>query len=271
MEPLLPPEGDVLATHAATLSRRVSAALFLIAPGLLAGALAFVSDGANADARAPLAAVSALLIALGAAAIAQQNKSKAIVRADGIERWGLRGKLWALRWNEMSELHYRVLKIRLGGLLGLLLPALSTNVHLRFTDPNGRKSALPVNLKAMDVLAERVIEQQTTAHFASARNRLDGGEELCFGKSIALDKEKIYTRKFFGGMKSCPLVEVEKVSVESGTLRIRQKGKTFAFARVMAGTIPNVHLLLRLLDGMLGEKSAMMRERDFAASAYVHG
>jgi hypothetical protein len=269
MEPLLSPEGDVLATHTATLTRRVCAALFLIAPGLLGGILMFVT--ADADARAPLALASTLLIALGAVALAQQNKSKAIVRADGIEYWGLRGKLWALCWNEMAELHYRVLKIRLGGLLGLLLPALSTNVHLRFTDPNGRKYRLPVNLKAMDLLAERITEQQTTAHFTSARARLEAGEELQFGKSIALDKEKISTRKFFGGMKGCPLAEIERVSVESGMLRIRQRGKTFAFARVMAGAIPNVLLLLRLLEGMLGQKSALMQERDFASSAYVHG
>jgi hypothetical protein len=43
----------------------------------------------------------------------------------------------------------------------------------------------------------------------------------------------------------------------------------FAFASVMAGAIPNVFLLLRLLDGLLGRK--MTQERDFAASAYVHG
>ena len=271
MEVILPPEGDVLATHSATLAYRVSAVLFLIAPGLLTAAAAFAMTGASVSDRGPFALASAALIALGIAAIAQQNRSKAVVRADGIERWGLRGKLWALRWSEMNELHYRVVKIRLGGLLGMLLPALGTNIHLRFTDPNGKKYRLPVNLKAMDMLAERVSEHQTAAHFASTRARIEAGEELRFGKFIALDKEKLSTRKLFGGMKSCSLPEIEAVAVQNGMLRIRQKGKTFAFASVMAGAIPNVFLLLRLLDGMVEQKSAMKRDRDFAASAYVHG
>lgn len=271
MEMLLPPEGEVLATHDTTLTYRVSAVLFLIVPGLLAAAAAFTMTGASPSDRGLFAMAGAALIALGAAAIAQQNRSKAVVRADGIERWGLRGKLWALRWNEMNEMHYRVIKIRLGGLLGMLLPALGTNIHLRFTDPNGKKYRLPVNLKAMDMLAERVSDHQTAAHFAAARARIEAGEELRFGKYIALDKEKFSTRKLFGGMKSCPLAEIEAVAVQNGMLRIRQKGKTFAFARVMAGVIPNVFLLLRLLDGMVGRKSAMGRDRDFAATAYVHG
>ena len=271
MEILLAPEGDVLATHTATITHRVCAALFLMAPGLLAAVAAIARTGASDPDRGPFSVASVALIALGVAAMAQQNRSKAVVRADGIERWGLRGKLWALRWSDMNELHYRVLKIRLGGLLGMLLPALGTNIHLRFTDPNGKKYRLPVNLKAMDMLAERVSEHQTAAHFASARAKVEAGEELRFGKFIALDKEKLSTRKLFGGMKGCPLSEIEAVAVQSGVLCIRQKRKTFAFARVTAGAIPNVFLLLRLLDGMVEPKSAIMRNRDFAASAYVHG
>src|SRR5207249_2209204 len=140
----------------------------LIAPGLLSAVGAFTLSGTSAEARLPLAMLAAALVGLGVLAIAQQNKSKAVLRADGIERWGLRGMIWALRWSDMAELHYRVVKIRLGGLLGLLLPAIGTHVHLGFRDQNGKKRGLPVNLKGMDVLAERVTEQQTAAHFAAA-------------------------------------------------------------------------------------------------------
>jgi len=270
MELLQAPEGDVVAEHRATLTHRIASVLFLVLPGaavLVRTAQLPPSD----DSRVPLAVCGAVLVALGVLAVLQQNKSRVVLRADGVERWGLRGKLWALRFPEMHELYYRVVKVRVGGLIGLLLPAtLGNNIHIALTDPNGKKHKLPINLKGMDTLAERISEQQTDAQFPAARAKLDASEELRFGKSIALDKEKISVGKLFGGMKSCPLSEIEKFSVENGALRIRQRGKTFAFASVQTGGVPNVFLLLRLLDGLLGQKPpGLGQDRDFSSKAYV--
>ena len=270
MEILQAPEGDVIAEHPATLTNRIAAVLFLVLPGVALAVLATQLEPREEEAKVPMMIGAAVLVALGALAVFQQMKSKVVVRADGVERWGLRGKLWALRWGEMQEMYYRAIKVRVGGLLGLLLPALGTNVHITLADPNGKKRKLPINLKAMDVLAERITEHQTTAQFASARARLDSSEPVRFGKSVALDKEKISVKKLFGGMKSCALSEIEKVSVENGALRIRQRGKTFAFASLQTGQIPNVFLLLRLLDAMTGRRPAPLgQDRDFAAQAYV--
>jgi hypothetical protein len=242
------PEGDVLAEHAATIARRVFAVLLLVLPGL--GLLALTTQ-AEPDARIPLAVIGIVLVGLGALAILQQNKTRVVVRADGLERWGLRGRLWALRWQDAPEMRYRVVKLRMGGLLGLLLPALGTNVHIGLADPGGKTRWVPPNLKGIDVLAERAIEQHTTAHFADARRKIDGGEELRFGKSLVLDKEK--------------------VAVEGGILKIRQRGKTFAFASLYTATIPNVFLLLRLLESLLGQKKAGggTQGHDFAADQHV--
>src|SRR5207249_2435703 len=104
MEPLQLPEGDVVATHPATLTGRILAVLMLVLPG---GALIWAAtqeEGANSDARIPLMAAGLTLALLGILAFVQQNRSKVVVRADGVERWGLRGKLWALRWADMIEL-----------------------------------------------------------------------------------------------------------------------------------------------------------------------
>jgi hypothetical protein len=262
------PEGDVLAEHAATIARRVFAVLLLVLPGL--GLLALTTQ-AEPDARIPLAVIGIVLVGLGALAILQQNKTRVVVRADGLERWGLRGRLWALRWQDAPEMRYRVVKLRMGGLLGLLLPALGTNVHIGLADPGGKTRWVPPNLKGIDVLAERAIEQHTTAHFADARRKIDGGEELRFGKSLVLDKEKVSVKKLFRGMQPCPLTEIEKVAVEGGILKIRQRGKTFAFASLYTATIPNVFLLLRLLESLLGQKKAGggTQGHDFAADQHV--
>jgi hypothetical protein len=235
MEILQAPEGGVIAEHGATWTHRVMAVLFLVLPGGALLAMATQLDGKDAEARLPIAVFGALLAGLGALGVVQQNKSKLVLRDDGVERWGLRGKLWALRWSEIQELRYQVMKERVGGLLGLLLPALGTNYHLRLTDPNRKKHRVPSNLKGMENLAERISEQQTTAHFAAARATIDAGEEVRFGKSVALDREKLSVRKLFGGMKSCPLAEIEKFSVAGGALRIRQKGKMLNFASLQTG------------------------------------
>lgn len=173
MEPLMPPEGDVVTEHRATYTARVMAALFLIAPGLVLAAVSTQATGPDADVRGPLMATAAVLAGLGVLAFAQQIKTRAVLRADGVERWGMRGRLWALRWAEMIELRYKVVKIRVYH----VIPA-GTYIYLTFTDPEGRKRKLPANLKGMDTLAERIAEQQTTARFAEARTKIDQGEPV---------------------------------------------------------------------------------------------
>ena len=91
---------------------------------------------------------------------------------------------------------------------------------------------------------------------------------MCSSDLLALDKEKISARKLFGGFKTCPLGEIEKVSVVGGFLKIRQKGKAFAFTTTAAAHIPNVFILLRLLESLTGKKD-MLHDRDFSSQAYV--
>ena len=84
-----------------------------------------------------------------------------------------------------------------------------------------------------------------------------------------MDGEKVSTRKLFGGYKSCPLREIEKVGVENGFLRIRQRGKLLGFGGGSIGSIPNVFLLLRLLDSLLGRATAIPHDRQFASQRSV--
>jgi hypothetical protein len=264
MEPLHAPEGEISATHPATRSGRVLAVLMMILPGT--ALVAFGSDlsDLDADARLPAIAGGLTLLLLGILAVVQQSRSKVVVRTDGLERWGLRGKLWALRWADMAQLRYRAVKMR----LYYFIPV-GTNIHLTLIDPSGRKHKVPANMRGMDVLAERVAEQQTKARFAEARAAIDRGDEVRFGSWLVLDREKVSARKLFGGYKSCALAEIEKVAVESGFLRIRQKGKLLAFGGGSIAAIPNVFLFLRLLDTLVGRASVIPQDRDFAMRTHV--
>ena len=264
MELLQAPEGDVVATHPATLFARILAVLMMMVPGAALIAVGAQLSPADATKQMPLFAGGGALLALGILAIVQQNRSKVVVRTDGIERWGLRGKLWALRWPEMAELRYRAVKMRLYHVIPV-----GTNIYLTLTDPQGRKRRLPSNMKGMDVLAERVADQQTAARFAEARAAIDRGEEVRFGKALVLDREKVSVRKLFGGYKSCALPEIEKVVVEAGVLRIRQRAKFLAFGGGSVGAIPNVFLFLRLLDALVARPTAIPQDREFSALASV--
>src|SRR5260370_13853952 len=91
-----PGRGEVVAEHAATLTHRVSAVLFLVLPGLGMSCGATQLDASNAEGRVWLAGAGVLLAALGALAVAQQGKSRVLVHSDGVEWWGLRGRLLEL-------------------------------------------------------------------------------------------------------------------------------------------------------------------------------
>ena len=256
MEALQVPQGEIAATHPATRSGRVLAVLMMIAPGAVLVAFASDLPDLDADARLPALSGGLALLFLGLLAIVQQACTKVVVRTDGIERWGLRGQLWALRWADMALLRYRAVKRR----VAFVLPA-ATTFHLTLTDAGGRKHKLPTNVKGMDVLAERVAEQQTRARFAEARAAIDSGGEVRFGPSLILDREKVSARKLFGGYRCCALAEIEKVAVERGFLRIRRKGKEIAFGGSIAA-IPNVFLFLRLLEALVARPFVVPAHQD---------
>src|SRR6267143_1079662 len=246
MEPLQAPEGEVVATHPATVYGSILAVLMMVLPGGALVALALRFDGKDADARVPAIAGGLTLLILGILAVVQQTRSKVVLRADG------------------AELRYRAIKMHVYHVIPV-----GTKIYVTLTDRNGKKHRVPSNMKGMDVLAERIADQQTSARFAEARAAVDRGEEVRFGKALVVDAEKLSARKLFGGYKSCPLSEIEKVAVESGFLRIRQRGKFLGFGGGSVGSIPNVFLFLRLLDSLLGRPTAIPQDRDFAARANV--
>src|SRR6266436_1405038 len=91
MEPLQAPEGEVVATHPATVYGSILAVLMMVLPGGALVAFALRFDGKDADARVPAIAGGLTLLVLGILAVVQQARSKVVLRADGAERWGLRG------------------------------------------------------------------------------------------------------------------------------------------------------------------------------------
>ncbi len=263
MQPLQSPEGEITATHPTQWFYRFLAVTVLILPGLALAAFA-VQLPAQDKGQPGAIAAGLIAVALGVLGFVQQMRSKVVVRTDGIERWGLRGKLWALRWADMVEMRYHAVKMG----VYYFIPA-GTIITVKLTDPNGKKHGVPSNLKGMELLAERIADQQTAARFPEARAALDRGEEVRFGKALIVDREKLSARKLFGGYKSCPISDIEKVAVEGGFLRIRQRGKFLGFGGGSVGAIPNIFLFLRLLDSLVTRATTIPQDRDFALRHHV--
>lgn len=260
MDQLLKPEGEVIAEHRASLAWRIVSVVLL---GIPAGMLLTSAWSGSRDNATVLSIVGAVLIALCASVFVQQGKVRVVLRTDGVERWGLRGELWALRWTDATQLRYHARRVRAAGLDAMLLlalfPSLGKSVKIGFVDANGRRRKLPSSLKAMDLLAERVTEHHTAAQFPVLRAALDRGEEVRFGKSLSLDREQVSVKKLFGGMKRCVLSDVEKVNIADGKLKIRQRGKTFAFASFMVAQVPNAFLFVKLFESARPGSAAAAR------------
>ena len=251
MDQLLKPTGEVIAEHHASAAWRIVSVVLL---GIPAG-LCLTSAWTGPRANAPMLSIpAAVLVALCAFVFFQQGKVRVVLRSDGLESWGLRGELWALRWEDATQLRYHARRVRAAGLDAMILlalfPSLGKSVTIGFVDVNGRRRQLPSSLKAMDLLAERVTEHHTAAQFPVLRAALDRGEEVRFGKSLTLDREQVSVKKLFGGMKRCLLSDVEKVTIADGKLKIRQRGKTFAFAGFMVAQVPNAFLFVKLFESV---------------------
>lgn len=249
MEQLLKPTGEVIAEHRANYAWRIVCSVLFGAPAAMMLAAAWT---APRDTVATFIVPAAVPIAMVAFIFFQQAKVRVVLRSDGIERWGLRGELWSLRWEDASQLCYHARRVRAAGLDAMILlaifPALGKSVRIALIDANGHRRKLPDSLKTMDLLAERVTEHHTAAQFPVLRAALERGEEVRFGRSLSLDREQIAVKKLFGGVKRCLLSDVEKVSIADGQLKIRQRGKTFAFASFGVARLPNAFLFVKLFD-----------------------
>ena len=132
MDQLLKPEGDVVAEHRASVAWRIVSVLLLAIPAATWLTAAWSGPRENV---AALSIPGAVLIALCVLVFVQQGKVRVVLRTDGVERWGLRGELWTLRWEDATELRYQATRVHAVGLdLMLLLslfPALGKSVNER--------------------------------------------------------------------------------------------------------------------------------------------
>ena len=171
------------------------------------------------------------------------NKSVAVYGQGFVarDRKGLR--TW--RWEEVSRMYAAVTRHYTNGIY-------TGTTHV-YTLVDRREARLILNDSYVHVeeLGKLIDEKTLPILYEQASGRYNAGETLPFDR-VALSKSGIAV-----GRKTFLWSEVRQVSIRRGTLRIAKKdGGWFSGASAAVSVIPNLRVLLSMIDQIVGIKTA---------------
>jgi hypothetical protein len=102
----------------------------------------------------------------------------------------------------------------------------------------------------VEELAMLIQEAIFPALYDQAARQFNGGQRLIFGP-VAISKDWIQI-----GKKTVPWSEVQQVSIQKGILKVSQKeGESINWASFQALVIPNLNVLLNIINQVVGLKT----------------
>ncbi len=262
---------------------RVVLCLFL-APVILGfawGAYAALEEPADTTG----AAISAVLCLITAALFwfffARESNRRTTLYEDGIAQ--TRGsKTTELRWNEVTEIWFRAVKVQVGGLIGAAVGAAveaygankgkplddrAASITIRILGHRGTKVVINSNdkgvMKAFEMLSSRVNPRLVEAVVRRVRQ----GETVSFGKMSLSLRGVAYGRK-----DPMAFQDIGKLSIEKGRLVLKKKGAWLAAQAVPVQNIPNLFVLTeayaQVADGAV-DRSALQAGRNLASRSMM--
>jgi hypothetical protein len=115
-------------------------------------------------------------------------------------------------------------------------------------DKQGRRLVLSNLFKDVEKLS-RLIEQAIFSRlYEQAADQYNQGQKVVFGPLVVSKAGIQIGKKYF------PWQEVSRVTVQQGILKISKKGKWLGGASTSISAIPNVQVLLSILDQLVGVK-----------------
>jgi hypothetical protein len=153
-------------------------------------------------------------------------------------------------WDQISETRYVVNPINVAahfGLIGLLISAASqkkpANLTFRVIGSTGSKITITSNFRDAREAIGLVLTRILPAMVADARGRIEKGETVPFGP-IALSKTAIVWKS----KNPIPLTDIKSAELAGNKLRVKCTGKWLDAIAVRSDKIPNVLVLLEVLD-----------------------
>ncbi len=193
------------------------------------------------------------LTALWAAMWYWVGKAELTVHQEGIRRTTAFGAQ-ELMWEEVSETRFT--QVPMGqamaihfGLIGWLIASKMGNSggsnqrQLALHAPDGRKLRISANWRDADDAIRIALHRVDPRIKADARRRIQGGEALSFG-NVSLSQRGIAWKQ----KEPIPLATLVKCKIEGAQLRVKAEGKWLDNISVATSKVPNVFVLLDLVD-----------------------
>jgi hypothetical protein len=172
---------------------------------------------------------------------------------EGIEQIK-RGRTTELRWQDVTEVWFQALKVQAGGLIGYAigkaldrrrqgqpLDERTTNVTVRVLGRNGEKIQLTSSDKGIVKAYETILAQVTPRLLEEAKQRVNNGDTVTFGKiSVSLRGIAL------GRKDPVAFHEIETLALSAGKLRLKKKGAWLDALSVPVRKIPNIAVLTEL-------------------------
>ena len=191
-----------------------------------------------------IAALVLFLLALagGWSAYVNWNKGVAVYDKGFVYRDRKGFQPW--RWEEVVSLTVAVTRHYTNGIY-----TGTTHIYTLFNHRNERL-VLGDILKGIEQLAAAIEQAIFPNLYEHASTQYNAGQALVFGP-LMVSKAGIQI-----GKRTYPWVEVEQVSIKQGMLKISKKsGGWFSGASVPAASIPNLRVVLSIIDQVVGVKA----------------
>lgn len=125
----------------------------------------------------------------------------------------------------------------------------TTHVYTVFNKQNEKLSFADM-YKGVEELGKAIENATFPARYERARQLYNSGQTVAFGP-VAISKAGIVI-----GKKTYPWTEVKEVSIHQGILKVSKKdGGWFSGASASAPSIPNLRVLLSIIDQVVGVKA----------------
>jgi len=152
-------------------------------------------------------------------------------------------ELW--QWEQVARLFVAITRHYTNGVY-----TGTTHVYT-LMDNQSRKLVLNDSLEQIEALGQSVEAQTFPLLYASASSQYNSGVAVSFGP-VLLSKAGLQFNK-----KVYPWADVKQVSIKRGVLQVARKdGGLFSGASVAVSGIPNLRVLLSILDQVVGIKTA---------------
>ncbi|MBN2392790.1 MAG: RHS repeat protein [Anaerolineae bacterium] len=179
----------------------------------------------------PLAIIGVVVL------IGRQRRHDLCVRifTDGFTRT-MAGQMDVIRWDEVAEIWQNVTQTYRGN-----VRTNTTHIYtVRLTD--GRKFVFNGQMDKIAALGSALQQQCASGMLPRAREAYQAGESLVFGP-FSVNRAGIAK-----GRATLPWEQVEQVELRQGVLHIRKKGERRDWAFAMASKIPNLPVLMALVN-----------------------